>query len=90
MNVLVVYATRHGATQGIAERIAATLETDGLDVTLRPVARVDSVEQAWRVVEPILSDCSQVFEYEPGSWGPPEADRLIDGQGDRWHEPLAS
>jgi hypothetical protein len=44
MKVLVVYATRHGATQGIAERIAATLETDGLDVTLRPVAGVDSVE----------------------------------------------
>ena len=44
MKVLVVYATRHGATQGIAERIAATLETEGLDVTLRPVAGVDSVE----------------------------------------------
>jgi menaquinone-dependent protoporphyrinogen oxidase len=44
MKILVVYATRHGATQGIAERIAATLETDGLDVTLRPVAGVDSVE----------------------------------------------
>ena len=44
MKILVVYATRHGATQGIAERIAATLETDGLDVTLRPVAGVDGVE----------------------------------------------
>ena len=44
MKVLVVYASRHGATQGIAERIAATLETDGLDVTLRPVAAVDAVE----------------------------------------------
>jgi menaquinone-dependent protoporphyrinogen oxidase len=44
MKILVVYATRHGATQGIAERIAATLETDGLDVTLRPVASVDAVD----------------------------------------------
>jgi menaquinone-dependent protoporphyrinogen oxidase len=44
MKILVVYATRHGATQGIAERIAATLETDGLDVTLRPVAGVESVD----------------------------------------------
>ena len=44
MKILVVYATRHGATQGIAERIAATLESDGLDVTLRPVAGVDSVD----------------------------------------------
>ena len=34
MKILVAYATRHGATQGIAERIAQTLEADGLDVTL--------------------------------------------------------
>ena len=44
MKILVVHATRHGATQGIAERIAATLEADGLDVTLRPVASVDAVD----------------------------------------------
>jgi len=44
MKILVAYATRHGATQGIAERIATTLETDGLEVTLRPVAGVDSVD----------------------------------------------
>ena len=37
MKILVAYATRHGATQGIAERIAQTLEADGLDVTLGPV-----------------------------------------------------
>ena len=35
MRVLVVYASRHGATQGIAERIAATLGQRGLEVTLR-------------------------------------------------------
>ena len=44
MKILVAYATRHGATQGIAERIAATLKVDGLDVTLHPVDRVDTVE----------------------------------------------
>jgi menaquinone-dependent protoporphyrinogen oxidase len=36
VNVLVVYATRHGATQGIAERIAAVLGRRGLGVTIRP------------------------------------------------------
>ena len=37
MKVLVAYATRHGATGGIAERIAQTLEHNGLEVTLAPV-----------------------------------------------------
>ena len=39
MRILVAYATRHGATKGIAERIAETLEADGLRVTLSPVER---------------------------------------------------
>lgn len=44
MNVLVAYASRHGATQGIAERIAQTLEGNGLEVTLRPVGEADWVD----------------------------------------------
>jgi menaquinone-dependent protoporphyrinogen oxidase len=40
MNVLVAYATRHGATRGIAERIAERLRTDGLDAEARPAADV--------------------------------------------------
>ena len=36
MRVLVVYASRHGATEGIAERIATSLEGRSIDVTLRP------------------------------------------------------
>lgn len=44
MNVLVAYASRHGATQGIAERIAQTLERDGLEVSLRSVENAEPVE----------------------------------------------
>jgi menaquinone-dependent protoporphyrinogen oxidase len=40
MTVLVAYATRHGATQGIAERIAERLRADGLDAEARPAAEV--------------------------------------------------
>jgi menaquinone-dependent protoporphyrinogen oxidase len=40
MKILVAYASRHGATRGIAERVAQTLERAGLDVTLRPVKDV--------------------------------------------------
>ena len=45
MRILVVYASRHGATKGIAERIAATLQARGLEITLR------SVEQAGELAE---------------------------------------
>jgi menaquinone-dependent protoporphyrinogen oxidase len=38
MRVLVAYATRHGSTRGIAERIAQTLRTDGLDAVAEPAA----------------------------------------------------
>ena len=43
MHVLVAYASRHGATRGIAERIAETLRTDGLDAEVRPADSVDSL-----------------------------------------------
>ena len=35
MKVLVAYASRHGSTRGIAERIAETLQARGLEVTIR-------------------------------------------------------
>ncbi len=44
MKVLVAYATRHGATREIAERVAQTLDRRGLQVTLLPTDRARSVE----------------------------------------------
>lgn len=44
MNVLVAYATRHGATGGIAERIAAGLRDAGLDAEARPIDEVGDIE----------------------------------------------
>jgi menaquinone-dependent protoporphyrinogen oxidase len=43
MKVLVAYASRHGATKGIADRIAQTLEPRGHEVTLRPADQVSAV-----------------------------------------------
>jgi menaquinone-dependent protoporphyrinogen oxidase len=43
MKVLVTYASRHGATKGIAERIAQTVAPHGHDVTLRPADQVSAV-----------------------------------------------
>ncbi|HKY37890.1 MAG TPA: glucose-6-phosphate dehydrogenase [Polyangiaceae bacterium] len=49
-------------------------------------ARVDSVEACWRIVEPILGDATPIFEYEKGSWGPAEANRIL-APGTLWHDP---
>jgi glucose-6-phosphate 1-dehydrogenase len=54
------------------------------DATL--FARQDVVEAAWRIVDPILQHPSPMYEYEPGSWGPPQADRLVAEIGG-WNTP---
>ena len=46
-------------------------------------AREDYVEEAWRIVDPILRSDAPVAEYEPGTWGPPEAARVVPGG---WHD----
>jgi glucose-6-phosphate 1-dehydrogenase len=56
------------------------------DATL--FAREDSVEQAWRIVEPIIGTESQPTEYEPNTWGPPEAAQIAAAHGG-WHDPAA-
>ena len=48
--------------------------------------RQDGVEEAWRVMEPLLDAPPPVHAYAPGSWGPRAADKLVSGHG-RWHEP---
>ncbi len=48
--------------------------------------REDAVEAAWAIVEPILDSGSALHSYEPGSWGPHEADRLTTDVGG-WHTP---
>jgi glucose-6-phosphate 1-dehydrogenase len=52
------------------------------DTTL--FAREDYVEEAWRIVDPVLREETPVYEYEPGSWGPPEANQSIVPPGG-WH-----
>ena len=49
------------------------------DATL--FAREDEVEEAWRIVDPILGPVVPVSPYPPGTWGPPESDTLIGPDG---------
>jgi glucose-6-phosphate 1-dehydrogenase len=48
--------------------------------------REDAVDAAWAVVDPVLGDVTPVHEYEPGTWGPPEADALAADIGG-WRNP---
>jgi len=48
--------------------------------------REDAVEAAWAIVDPVLANESALYQYEPGSWGPAEADRLAQDVGG-WHKP---
>ncbi|GHO47131.1 hypothetical protein KSX_52940 [Ktedonospora formicarum] len=48
--------------------------------------REDTVEAAWRVVDQVLDEATPFYEYEPNTWGPPEAEKLIADAGG-WHNP---
>lgn len=54
------------------------------DATL--FAREDYVEEAWRIVDPVLKAGTPVYEYDPKSWGPSEAERLTPPPG--WKNPV--
>jgi glucose-6-phosphate 1-dehydrogenase len=51
--------------------------------------RQDSVEEAWRILQPLLDAPPPVHSYSKGSWGPDAADRLLAGYG-HWHGPWLS
>ena len=54
------------------------------DATL--FARQDVVEAAWAIVDPVIHGPSPMFDYEPGTWGPSQADALVAAVGG-WKNP---
>ncbi len=54
------------------------------DATL--FAREDYVEEAWRIVDPVLKSGTPVHEYEPQTWGPVGVDTVKPHGG--WHNPV--
>jgi glucose-6-phosphate 1-dehydrogenase len=54
------------------------------DATL--FARQDVVEAAWAIVDPVIHGPSPMYDYEPGTWGPAEADILVREVGG-WNTP---
>ena len=57
------------------------------DHTLFP--RWDSVEATWEIVQPALDNPPPVIDYEPGTWGPAEANRFVRSHGG-WRDPQKS
>jgi glucose-6-phosphate 1-dehydrogenase len=55
------------------------------DATL--FAREDYVEEAWRIVDPVLKEGTPVFEYDPNTWGPSEVDQRVAPAGG-WQDPI--
>jgi len=49
-------------------------------------AREDYVEEAWRIVDPVLGNAAPVHVYDPGTWGPGEAATLVAPNGG-WRNP---
>jgi len=53
--------------------------------------RADEVEQAWRICDPVLSAWEEgdapLARYEAGTWGPAEADRLLEADRRKWRKP---
>jgi len=65
------------------------LLTDAMNGDATLFVRQDAVEAAWAVVEPILGNVTPLHFYEPGSWGPREAERLAADLGG-WDDPVAT
>jgi glucose-6-phosphate 1-dehydrogenase len=74
--------------QAIPEAYERLLQ-DALEGDAALFIRNDQIEEAWRVVDPLLRaleapDPARVHLYRRGSWGPPDADRLIAATSHRW------
>jgi glucose-6-phosphate 1-dehydrogenase len=50
--------------------------------------REDAIDAQWRIVDPVLDLPTAPFPYEPGSWGPAEAERLVAGMAGGWRKPI--
>jgi glucose-6-phosphate 1-dehydrogenase len=51
-------------------------------------AREDYIEEAWRIVDPVLQVGTALYEYDPGTWGPQEVASCTPQGG--WHDPIAA
>jgi glucose-6-phosphate 1-dehydrogenase len=77
-------ATHHPATgeMDAYERVLG----DAMEGDATLFAREDYVEEAWRIVDPVLNVGTPVYEYDPNTWGPAEVDKTVVPPGG-WQNP---
>jgi glucose-6-phosphate 1-dehydrogenase len=76
-------------TPGLNERDAyERVLTDAVMGDRTLFAREDYVEEAWRIVDPVLKAETPAYPYAPGTWGPKEAEAVAPPEG--WHNPLVA
>jgi glucose-6-phosphate 1-dehydrogenase len=71
---------------GVRRDAYERLIEDAIEGDARRFARSDAVEEAWRVVQPVLDHPGPLRHYDKGSWGPSAADVLAEPFGG-WHDP---
>jgi len=81
VDVSVDFAAALGERQEAYERLI----NDALDGNPRRFARIDIVEETWRIVQPALDNPGPVYPYVRGTWGPAESEQILNG--DSWFLP---
>jgi len=84
------------AVELLASRHAGANERDAYERVLSDAlagdrtlfAREDYVEEAWRIVDPLLMGDTPLYTYQPSSWGPSETARIAPTGG--WQDPVAA
>jgi len=72
---------RAGDMDAYERVLGAAMEGDAT-----PFAREDYVEEAWRIVDPVLQKSAPVYQYQPNTWGPREVEQVTPAGA--WHDPI--
>jgi glucose-6-phosphate 1-dehydrogenase len=83
-------------TEMVAHRLPGAEEMDAYERVLGDAmagdatlfAREDYVEEAWRIVDPLLNQATPVYTYEPNTWGPNQVEQVTPVGG--WQNPVIS
>jgi glucose-6-phosphate 1-dehydrogenase len=90
-------AMKDESVEIVASRLACPEEMDAYERVLGDAmtgdathfAREDYVEEAWRIVDPVLKSDTPVYEYQKGTWGPGEVEQRVSPVGG-WHNAAAA